>query len=433
MSPRVALLAVAAAILGIVLYAGREALGPFIVGLLLVYLFAPPVERLARFGLPRSLAILLVYAAATLLVIGGLNLTVRPLVDQIRLFASDLPGLVDRLRQELERLGAVYQGLELPAGIREAVDEWLAKLAAGDIGFDPVVLLPVLRATTGFLATAFAFLIIPVWAFYLLKDRPTLFRSFQASVPAEWRADVDAVISIVGRVFGSWIRGQVLLGLAVGVATFVGLLVLGALVDPIFSRFAVLLAVIAGLLELLPIIGPIIAAVPAILLAATAGVEAAGAALLLYLGIQQLENNLLVPKIQGEATDLHPSAVMLALVIGGAVGGLLGAILALPIAAAARDVYRHLFHRLSVPIARGAAGTILLPAAAGAAPGAERDVGDTDATEGGRGAVERPGPVDEPGQLSSSAAEGTGTVLDGASESDPADPDGARTDGSASA
>jgi predicted PurR-regulated permease PerM len=174
-------------------------------------------------------------------------------------------------------------------------------------------------------------------------------RGFQASVPPEWRADIDAVIGIVGRVFSSWIRAQVLLGLAVGVATFAGLLLLGATVDPVFSRFAVLLAVIAGLLELLPIIGPIIAAIPAILIAATAGVEAAGAAFLLYLAIQQIENNVLVPKIQGDATNLHPSAVMLALVVGAAVAGLLGAILALPVTAAARDVYRHLFARLSVP------------------------------------------------------------------------------------
>jgi predicted PurR-regulated permease PerM len=157
-------------------------------------------------------------------------------------------------------------------------------------------------------------------------------------------------------VFSSWVRGQVVLGLAVGIATFIGLLVLGATVDPIFSRFAVLLAVIAGLLELLPIIGPIIAAVPAILIAATAGIEAAGAAFLLYLAIQQIENNVLVPKIQGDATDLHPSAVMLALVVGGAVAGLLGAILALPVTAAARDVYRHLFARLSVPAERATGG-----------------------------------------------------------------------------
>jgi len=351
MTPRVALLATAAVVVGIVLYAGREALGPFIVGLLIVYLLAPPIEWLARRHIPRPLAILLVYAATVLLVVEGLNLMLRPLVDQIRQFATDLPGLVDQLRSQLERLGAVYRGLELPPAIRDAADEWLAKLAAGDIGFDPAVLLPVLRATTGFVGTIFAFLIIPVWAFYLLKDRPSLVSAFHASIPPEWRTDIDAVVSIVGRVFSSWVRGQVLLGLTVGVATFVGLLLLGAAVDPIFSRFAVLLAVIAGVLELLPIIGPIIAAVPAILLAGTAGIEAVGAVFLLYLAIQQIENNVLVPKIQGDATNLHPSAVMLALVVGGAVAGLLGAILALPVTAAARDVYRHLFARLSVPVA----------------------------------------------------------------------------------
>ena len=349
LTPRVALLGTAAVILAIVLYAGREALGPFIVGLLIVYLLAPPIERLARLGLPRSVAILVVYAVAVLLIVEGLNLMLRPLVDQIRQFATDLPGLVDQLRVQLERLGAVYRGLELPPALRGAVDEWLARLAAGDVGFDPAVLLPVLRATTGFVGTVFAFLIVPVWAFYLLKDQPALVRSFQASIPLEWRADVDAVVAIVARVLSSWIRAQVLLGLVVGVATFVGLVVLGATVDPIFSRFAVLLAVMAGLLELLPIIGPIIAAIPAILIAATVGFEAAGAAFLLYLAIQQIENNLLVPKIQGDATNLHPSAVMLALIVGGAVAGLLGAILALPITAAAREVYRHLFARLSVP------------------------------------------------------------------------------------
>src|SRR3990172_7967945 len=105
MSPRVALLAAAAVVIGLVLYVGREALGPFIVGLLLLYLLAPPIERLARFGLPRWLAILVVYVAVGFLVVEGLNLTLRPLVDQVRQFAADLPGLVDRLRAQLEELG----------------------------------------------------------------------------------------------------------------------------------------------------------------------------------------------------------------------------------------------------------------------------------------------------------------------------------------
>jgi predicted PurR-regulated permease PerM len=350
-SKRVTLLILTATVVGVLLYLGREALGPFVVGLMLVYLLAPAVERLSRLGLPRWASILVVYGAVVLVVVEGLNLTLRPLVDQVRDVIDDFPSLIAQLQAQLERLGAVYRGLELPAPLREAIDEWLAGVASGKVGLDPSVLLPILRATTTFVGTVIGFLIVPVWAFYLIKDRPQLAAAFDRSLPPEWRPDVEAIVQIVGRVFSQWVRGQLVLGLAVGIATFVGLLILGQLVDPVFGRFAVLLAVIAGILELLPIIGPIIAAIPAILLAATAGVQAAVAAFLLYLVIQQLENNLLVPKIQGDAVELHPSAVMFSLVVGGAIAGLLGAILALPITAAGRDVYRHLFRRLSQPVA----------------------------------------------------------------------------------
>ena len=133
----------------------------------------------------------------------------------------------------------------------------------------------------------------------------------------------------------------------VGLASFIGLTILGFFVDPIFGRFAVLLAIIAGFGELIPIIGPIISAVPAVLLGLTAGPVPALAALLLYLGIQLVENNFLVPKIQSDAIDLHPSAIITALVIGGAIFGLLGAILALPVTAAFRDVFKYVFRRAS--------------------------------------------------------------------------------------
>lgn len=349
MSPRVALLALTLTIVAVLLYIGREALGPFIVGLLVVYLLAPPVEWLARRHVPRPIAILATYAVAITLVVEGLNVMLQPLVDQIRQFAADLPGLVARLQEQLTQFGAVYRGLELPPAIRQAIDERLAKLAAGDFGVDPAVLLPVLQATTSIVVSILTLLIVPVFAFFVLKDRPALGRAFGSAVPREWLPDIEAITAIISRVFGSWVRGQLLLGLVVGIGTFIGLIVLGEAVNPIFTRFAVLLAVLAGVLELLPIIGPILAAIPAILLAATAGIEATTAAFILYLGIQQLENNFLVPKIQGDATNLHPSIVMLALILGATIGGLLGAILALPITAAGRDVYMHLFARLSLP------------------------------------------------------------------------------------
>jgi len=346
-SPRVALVLFATVVVGTLLYAGREALSPFVVGLLLVYLLDPPVERLSRLGLPRWIAVLLVYLVVAFVVVEVLSLTLRPLVDQVSAFVSDLPTLLSQLDAQLQRMSEFYRGLQLPPQLREAIDEWLAGLAEGGVGIDPGVIVPVFSVTAGLVGSIFGYIIIPVWAFYLLKDRKSLMERFDQALPEEWRADVWATTRLVQRVFGQWVRAQLFLGMTVGAATFVGLLVLSAWIDPIFGRFALLLAIIAGLFELLPIIGPILAAIPAILLAATAGLEATVAAFLLYLLVQQLENNLLVPKIQGDAVELHPSAVMLALIIGAAIAGLLGAILALPVTAAARDVYRYLFGRLS--------------------------------------------------------------------------------------
>jgi predicted PurR-regulated permease PerM len=346
-TPRVALLLVALLVLGVVLYLGRQVLGPFVVGLLVVYLLHPPIDRIARAGLPRWLAVLLVYVGVGFVIIEALSLMLRPLVDQVVTFVRQLPTLAVQLDQQLQRLSEYYRGLDLPPQLRNVIDQWLAELAETGAGIDPGVLLPVFNATAGLVAAVFGYILIPVWAFYLLKDRPALSSAFDRALPAEWRDDAWHVIRTVERVFGQWIRAQVVLGITVGVATFLGLMVLARLIDPVFGQFALLLAIVAGVLELLPIIGPIIASIPALLIAATLGIEAFAAVLLLYVLVQQVENNLLVPKIQGDAVKLHPSAVMFALVIGGSIFGLLGAILSLPVAAASRDVFSHLFRRLS--------------------------------------------------------------------------------------
>lgn len=344
---RVALVMFGAVVLAYVLYLGRGILAPFVLGLLLVYLLSPAVDFLARLRIPRFIAILGVYAALVFVVIEAINLTIGPVVEQISAFAQDLPSLIARLDVQLQALSETYRGLALPPEMRAAIDEWIADLVATGVNFDPSILLPFVNVTAGVVAGLFGYLIIPVWAFYLLKDRHSLSAAFERSLPAEWRADVREVIGIVQKVLGQWLRGQVILGVTVGIATFGGLLLLSNVVDPVFGRFALLLAIVAGVFELLPIIGPILAAIPAVLLAATAGVEAVIATLVLYTVVQQVENYFLVPKIQGDAVQLHPSAVMFALILGGAIAGLLGAILALPVAAAARDVFRYVFRRLS--------------------------------------------------------------------------------------
>lgn len=367
-TPRVALVAVAAAIVGLLLYLGRDALTPFVVGLLAVYLLDPPVERLSRVRLgrgrvPRWVAILLVYAVAVAVIVAGLNLTLAPLVRQLTDFVGNLPSLATSLDATLKRLVESYNGLQLPPQVRDLIDRAIADIRSGPLGLDPgAVIFPVFRSVASFATAAFGFFIVPFWAFYIIKDRPSMTAGIDAIIPAEWRPDVRAIGWIVDTVFGRWVRGQLLLGLTVGTATFIGLIALDLLVDPVFGRFAVLFAMIAGLLELLPIIGPIISAVPPILVALTVSPTAVVAAFLLYLGIQQVENAILVPKIQGDAIKLHPSVVVFALILGGAIAGLLGAILALPVTAAGRDIFRYAFRRLGPeprPTAREAAAGVL--------------------------------------------------------------------------
>jgi predicted PurR-regulated permease PerM len=351
---RVALLIGAAIILATVLYLGRDALGPFILGLFLVYLLDPAVTSLERrLRVPRWLGVFALYAVVVVGIVLVLRLTLPPLVEQLSRLVSQLPTLTATWIAGLEQ--AIRDLDLLPASVRDelirSLEEFSESIAEGFAGSGLADLLeslvltmvgPVARIVTSF----FAYLVIPIFVFYLLKDRPALVSAVHRAMPDAWEADIRAVTTIIDRVFGRWLRGQLVLGLVVGAATFVGLELLAIAIDPVFGDFAVLLAILAGILELVPIIGPIISAVPMILIGATVGIEGAIAAFLLALTVQQVENNVLVPKIQGDATDLHPGIVIAGIVIGGSIGGILGAILALPVSAAFRDVIRYLFRRL---------------------------------------------------------------------------------------
>ena len=350
-SPRVAVLIGAAVVIGVLLWMARDAVRPFVLGLLLVYLLDPPVRWLARRGIRRSVAIIVVYVVAVLVFLEFLNLTLTPLIDEVVRLLRDLPALAQQLQEQADRLSEIYDRLAIPDSIRQWIESMITSITqggpSGGAAFDPTDLIPVLTVLVSVVGGLFAYVILPVWVFYVLKDRVALTRQFDRSLPATWRFDVWAILRIVRQVFGQWVRAQLILGVTVGVFTFIGLLILSATIDPVFGRYAILLSVTAGILELVPIIGPIISAIPAVLLAATAGIEAVIAAFALYLIVQQVENNVLVPKIQGDAIELHPALVIAAIVIGGSLAGLLGAILALPVTAAMRDVGRYLFRRLS--------------------------------------------------------------------------------------
>ena len=230
LSPRVAVLILAAIVIGLLFWMARDSIRPFVIGLLFVYLLDPPVRWLVRRGLRRSLAILIVYVVAIAAVIAFLALTLTPLVNEILRFIADFPKLAADLDAQLQKLGDFYAHLQIPDAVREWIDGVIAGIgqggAGGGGGLDLTFLLPLLTGAGSLLGLVFGYLILPVWVFYLLKDKTALVATFDRALPQTWRFDTWAIIKTVEHDFGQWVRGQLILGFAVGFFTFIGLIVL---------------------------------------------------------------------------------------------------------------------------------------------------------------------------------------------------------------
>ena len=329
------------------LWTARGALPAFVIGLALAFVLDPGVTFVHRRGLPRWVGVLAMYALVALLVWLLVTFAFKPIGDQFREFLGQLPELGAAVEDFQQSLNGWYEGLPLPPALREAIDESVEGGEQALGGLVASIAAPFFQAILRTAGFVFGLLIIPIWLFFVLKDRERLPYAVAAALPPAWREDGRNVLWLLAGIGGRWVRGQLLLGAAVAVATAIGLFALALIGFPELGRFALVLAIIAGILEWLPVIGPILAAIPALLIAITTGDPAAVVAvLILYILIQQLENNLLVPKVMGDAIELHPAVMILALIVGAGLFGFWGAILAAPVVAAGRDLYRYGFLRL---------------------------------------------------------------------------------------
>ncbi|MCX6716313.1 MAG: AI-2E family transporter [Candidatus Taylorbacteria bacterium] len=192
----------------------------------------------------------------------------------------------------------------------------------------------------GFFATAgvvfgglLSFLLIVVLSFYLAVQEDGVGSFLRVVAPAKARDYVVDVWQRSQKKIGSWMQGQLLLGLLVGILVYLGLLILGI-------KHALLLATLAGLFEIIPVFGPILSAIPALLIATVDG-GASGVLLVLclYILIHQFENHLLYPLVVKKVVGISPIVVILALVIGGKLAGILGILLSAPMAAVVMEIY----------------------------------------------------------------------------------------------
>jgi predicted PurR-regulated permease PerM len=326
-----------------VLWTARTAIFPFFLGIAIAYIMAPAVSRIARW-MPfyaarpyaaRGAAILILYLSVAGVGTGVGFLVVPSAVDEIQEFSDNLPDTIDKAREQLQD----FYDERVPAEAHESVDKQLTKLGDATADFAASLAPDAIQFAGSTFSILLGYLTIPVWLFYTLKDHPRGVRSFIGMFPPEWRHDVRNCLGIADAVFKNYNRAMLNQGAINGFMSNVAL----ALLD---VKYPIGLAIIAGFTEMIPIIGPIIGAIPAILVALVADPWKALWVALAFVVIQQIENNLIVPKIQGDFLRLHPGEINVLLVVAGAIGGLLFVILVVPVAAFVRDIYQYAYLRL---------------------------------------------------------------------------------------
>ena len=289
----------------------RDVLIILLVVMVITIALEPFVAKLEKEKIPRSVSVIVLYL--TLLAILGLAVyfIVPPVASQIKDLTVNLPYYTSRATEiDLGNTGPI-------ASILDNLSQRLSDLAGGVLSTLITVFGGIVYAITIFALT-----------FYALVDGERLRKGLASLIPYEKKDRLYATINKVSERLGDWLRGQLILMLTIGVIN-------GSILGILGIKYALILGLLAGLLEIIPVIGPIVSTVTAVLVVFISGepLWKVGAVVVAYILVQQLEGNLLVPKIMSKVIGLSPIFVLIAILIGDRLLGLGGAILAIPVAA----------------------------------------------------------------------------------------------------
>ena len=346
---RWSLVALALYIIGSVLWSTRPVLIPFVIGLVLAYLMAPAVDFFDRW-MPRWLAILAVYALGFLGIAATFALIIPPLIEQVARLIRQLPSFSE-VQMFVDSVVKQYRD-QVPPSLQQPIEDSLANLLRSlQNNIDTYLqrggafLLNQLIQLLNTITFILGFISLPIWLFYVLYDKQQGRVFFNQLVHPRARADFWNVWEIINNVLGGYIRGQIILCVTVGLAVGIGLVGLEMLGFPL-GDYVLVLALIAGVTEFIPVLGPTIGAIPGVILGFGISPTAGFAVLALYIAVQQLENSLLVPRIIGDSVGVHPAVLTVAMIVMGTLFGLLGILLAAPAVATTRDLFKYAYLRL---------------------------------------------------------------------------------------
>ena len=324
-----------------VLYLLRIFVLPFAVGLVLAYLLMPLVNWLEGKLPPRNkwlsfkrvFSVVVAFILLIAIIGGFIYVVVTAVIDASIKLVESAPYFIS---QSILRVQQWIEGViaNLPVEIQEELTQ---EVVQGGISLGNSIrdaLLGMVSSIPSTFSLFLGFAVLPFFLFYILKDSEKLKKGLSSALPAGVSWHGRNVVTIIERVLGRYIRAQLMLGLIVGYFSFVGLFLLDV-------PFPLALALLAGVCELIPTLGPWIAGAVAVVVALAMAPEKAIWVAVLYVGIQLVENNLLVPKVQSAYLRIHPAVMIVLLVFGAYVAGFWGILLIGPLTATLVEIFKY--------------------------------------------------------------------------------------------
>ncbi|WP_409250946.1 AI-2E family transporter [Bacillus sp. SCS-153A] len=309
--------------------------GPIILGGILYYLFRPLVNILAK-KMPRAVAILLLYLTVIGLIAGVIFYAGPILQRQINSLIDNTPQLIDQFRETLLNLQQNDWVSRFQSGDRFSLEDTTNRLtdylneAASTLGSN---LMNIISTITNIVVLI---ILIPFVLYYMLKDGDKLPSKILKLVPKKHEKEGKKVLSDMDDALSSYIQGQVIVSVCVGVLVYIGYLIIGL-------DYSLVIAILTMLTNVIPFIGPLISSVPAIIVGFLQEPIMALWVIVVILIVQQIEGNLISPQVMGRKLDIHPLTIILLLVAAGKFAGFLGLLLAVPTYAILKVIFIHVY------------------------------------------------------------------------------------------
>ncbi|MCB8818002.1 AI-2E family transporter [Desulfosporosinus shakirovi] len=323
-------------LLGIlILFRVRAILGPFFLAFVLAYLLNPLVVVLERYKISRNRAIAIVFFLIIAFCATAIFLIIPIIYNELSKLLVILPQTIQSITDMIEEFRNQFKATGLPNRVAIVLDEHLIQ------GETMIAerLNQFLDNLPKALSSLTLYMLSPVIAIYILADWKGLGEGFFRIIPQRWRMEWRRLWQDINHVVRQFVRGDLFVALIVGIMIGIGVKLVG-------MDYALLIGLVCGIFDLIPYFGPAIGAVPAILLALThSPVMALKVTLIIFL-VQQLEGNIISPKLMGESVGLHPLWVVFALLACGEIAGFWGMFLAVPLAAVIRVLFKHIYFRL---------------------------------------------------------------------------------------